>query len=468
MTTPNIIFITADQLRWDCLGCYGNDVIQTPHIDALAQSGVAFDNAYAAATLCVPSRQSILTGQYPSSHGARGNRSALPEDTPTFVSLLQASEYDTAAFGKMHFHPTYADYGFDVMQLAEQDGQGRKDDEYHTQYLAQHNLSDQWDVWDQVLTERQHAPDIYWHTYGARRSELPFEHYHTTWITDRAQEYLMVPERREKPFFTWISYIKPHHPFDPPAPYDTKYDPDHVPVPSPVDGWQQKPLLTVDGDPRNAYFDTRLMTEAQLKNIIAHYYGLISHIDDSIGQLVEILKAQGLYQNTLIVFTSDHGDYLGQYGLFLKHPNIPYDALAKVPLIFAGGALQSAQRRLDARVSLIDLFPTFLDLAQVDHATRYQGMNLLPLIHNRSVESNRTILIETEGTVRGIRQGDYKYLYDCATGLEELYNLQIDSNETENLAPIEPETVQKMRLCLLNMMIDCCWDRYAYVNEKYK
>jgi len=461
---PNILLITADQLRWDCVGCYGNHAIQTPHIDRLAKNGIAFDQAYVPATLCVPSRQSILTGQYPSSHGALSNRSALPEGTPTFVSLLRDSGYLTAAFGKMHFHPTYANYGFQKLHLAEQDGEGRQHDDYHHRYLNALGLEDTWDEWDQVYTRRQNAPEEYWETYGARHSELPLEHYHTTWITDRTLDYLTQHNGENAPFFAWTSYIKPHHPFDPPKPYDTMYDPASMNIPHPKTGWQEKPLLNANGDPRQAYFDARNITETQMKNVVSHYYGLISHIDDEIGRIVAQLKATDQYDNTLIIFASDHGDYLGQYGLFLKHPNIPYDALARVPLILSGKSISAPGRRSQSLVSLVDLFPTLLQLGKVTHNVRHQGCDWDSILHNKEADfpTDRAILIETETATRGVRYGRYKYLYNPDQHIEELYDVEADPNEETNLSNRKRDELHHLRRVMLDLMISCTWDRHTF------
>lgn len=417
---PNILFITADQLRQDCIGCYGNTVIRTPHIDRLAQDGIIFQRAYTAATLCVPSRQSILTGQYPSKHGSRGNRSAIPEGTTTFVSVLGDAGYNTAAFGKMHFHPTYADYGFDIMKLAEQDGDGRFKDDYH-QYLAGQGLHDKWDEWDQIAEKRAGAPPDYWESYGAIVSEIPEEHYHSTWIANQTIEYIK-NYQEESPFFAWMSFIKPHHPFDPPAPYDNAYSPDEVIIPQASGGWEEKPLLTAGGeDPRIAYFDTRKMTESELRRVIALYYGMIEHIDVQIGRVIDSLEQKGLKDNTLIVFTSDHGDYLGEHGLFLKHPNIPYDALARVPLIFSGADVKPSEQAIKTPVSLIDLASTFTGLAGCEPLPLSQGIDLNPILSGKSLRVNRKIYCENDGATRAVITEGFKYIYDGVHEIGEIY-----------------------------------------------
>lgn len=456
---PNILLITADQLRFDCLGCYNNPVIRTPNIDALAENGMRFNNAFAAATVCVPSRQSILTGQYPSKHGAKGNGSAIPEQTATFVSSLRDAGYQTAALGKMHFYPPYADYGFDVMWLAEQHGPGRDMDDYHA-YLEALGLVDLWDEWDQVEEKRKTAPDHYWEAYGAQVSDIPEEHYHSTWIADRTLEFINARDT-ERPFFAWMSFIKPHHPFDPPAPFDQKYDPEDINLPEPQTGWEQKPLLVSHGDPRQTFFDTRDMAEADLRRIATLYYGSIEHIDVQVGRVLDNLKEAGLIENTLIVFTSDHGDYLGQYGMFLKKPNMPYDALAKVPLLISGaGVSRSAQT--DALVSLVDLAPTFTQIAGADTLRGVQGDNLSEILSGENNDTeHEAIFCESEFDLLGVITRSHKSIYDPHRKITEVYDRRTDTLEENNIADQAAPLITHHQDLLRDWLIDCAYDRYA-------
>lgn len=462
MSRPNVLLITADQLRYDCLGVAGNRVIRTPHIDALARSGINFENAYTPATICVPARQSILTGQTPSAHGAMTVRSAIPEGRDTLVKRLRDHGYDTAAVGKMHFWPVYADYGFDHMELAEQDGPGWQIDDYHAGYLKERGLVDQWDLWDQQEPYRKEAPASYWEHYGATASELPDEHYHTTWIADRTIAWLEARDPDE-PFFAWASFIKPHHPFDPPRPYDTLYDPQEVPLPSRDELWQSKPLLTELGDPRLGYFDTRSMREDDLRRVIAMYYGLITHLDHHLGRIVAALERLGLAETTTVVFTSDHGDYLGQYGLFLKHPNVPYDPLARVPLIVrpAGARPETLGTRARALVSTMDLLPTVLAGAGIDVPAYVQGRDLSSVLDDPATVLNEPVFVET-GPYRAVRTERYTAIHAGTTGTTELYDAIDDPHQTRDLSAELPEIVEQHRRLLLDQAIASAWDRYRH------
>ncbi|MFA7160550.1 MAG: sulfatase-like hydrolase/transferase, partial [Kiritimatiellia bacterium] len=219
---PNILIIYADEHRYDCLGAYGNTDIRTPHIDALAADGVLFENSFCPYPVCTPSRYSLLTGSYAHQHLGILNRSTLPAGLPVLPRLLRDAGYATAAIGKMHFTPTYLDVGFDKMLLAEQCGAGRYDDDYH-RWLKAEGLCDRLDLIDQIPEFREQAPAEYWSAYGALRSDLDEAHHSTTWIGDRALEAL--EQWTGKAQLLMVGFIKPHHPFDPPAPWDAMYDP---------------------------------------------------------------------------------------------------------------------------------------------------------------------------------------------------------------------------------------------------
>ncbi len=459
---PNVLLMTADQLRFDCLGAAGNPLLQTPHLDALAASGIRFANAYTPATICVPARQSILTGQAPTAHGAMSVRSAIPEGRDTLVRRLRDSGYRTAGFGKMHFWPVYADYGLDHLELAEQDGPGWQVDDYHARFLADRGRVDQWDLWDQQEAYRREAPSSYWESYGAAPSELPEELYHSTWIADRTIAWLESLNGRT-PFFAWASFIKPHHPFDPPRPYDTLYAPDEVPLPPREELWRHKPLLTSLGDPRVGYFDTRAMRDSDLRRVAALYYGVTTHLDRQVGRILAALDRSGLAETTTVIFTSDHGDYLGQYGLFLKHPNVPYDALARVPLVVRSPStpIAHAGSVSEALVSTMDLLPTGLTQAALDLPDYVQGRDLSALLQDPHTPFADPVFVES-GPYRAVRTPRYKFIHCAGTATGELYDVLADPYETTDLAPQRPAIVEEHRRLLLDWAVRCAWDRYRH------
>ena len=321
---PNILLIYSDQHRYDCLGLAGHPDVKTPNIDALAKQGVWYQNSFCCSNVCTPSRYSLLTGLYAHQHGGRGNRSTLPPGIPTFPQLLRDSGYRTAAVGKMHFTPSYLDIGFDKMVLAEQGGTGRYIDDYHA-WLMEHDLVDELDTIEQVWEYRQRAPADYWDSFGAQISNLDEEHHSTTWIGKQALNEIADWDE-SKANLLMVGFIKPHHPFDPPAEWANKYDPAALELPA---GWTEEPLLR-DLTGSDPFFPLEQLTEKRFRKVLAYYYALISQLDYQVGRMVKLLKDKGLYASTMIIYTADHGEYLGYHHLLLKDGPL-YDPIVKVP-----------------------------------------------------------------------------------------------------------------------------------------
>lgn len=370
MKRPNILLILADQHRQDCLGCYGNPDIKTPHIDALASDGVRYDEHYTVYPVCTPSRYSMLSGLYAHQHTAWSNESTLPNGIATFPKLLRDAGYQTAAVGKMHFTPTYQDVGFDRMILSEQNGQGRFEDEYHS-YLKDCGLIDSLDLTDQVEEYRNKAEKEYYEHFGALESDLDCEHHSTSWITRQALSQIKGWDS-EGGNLLMAGYIKPHHPFDPPAPYSTMYDPEKLTL---LDGYTAE-VPETDYQNHSGFFDHKSLSEKRLREIMAMYYGAITQIDDHVGEMVSLLKEKGVYEDTMIIYTSDHGEYMGYHHMLLKG-NFLYDPLAKIPLIIKYP--QAAQKAGVSSVlsENIDLSATILECCQVPQADGMCGVSLL-------------------------------------------------------------------------------------------
>ncbi|MCK5861165.1 MAG: sulfatase-like hydrolase/transferase, partial [Candidatus Hydrogenedentes bacterium] len=210
----NILLIHADQHRMECLGAYGNPDIRTPHIDGLAKEGIRYENSFCPYPVCTPSRYSLLSGQYVHDHCGWTNHCTLSPEIATFPKILRDAGYTTRAIGKMHFTPTYLDVGFDTMTLAEQDGPGRWDDDYHRELMAA-GLVDVNDLEDQVREYRRHARPEYWETFGALPSNLPEKWHTTSWVGTHAAAALENWNGNGNLLMT--GFVKPHHPFEPPA-----------------------------------------------------------------------------------------------------------------------------------------------------------------------------------------------------------------------------------------------------------
>ena len=367
-TRPHILIVHADQHRYDCLGAYGNPDVQTPSIDALAADGVRYTNSFCPFPVCTPSRYSLLSGLYVHQHLGWNNHCTLPHGIATFPRVLRESGYRTAAVGKMHFTPTYLDVGFERMLLAEQDGPGRYDDDYH-RWLREEGLCDRIDLMDQVSEYREQAPPLYWDTYGALPSDLDEAHHSTTWIGERALEQLA--EWDAEPRLLMVGFVKPHHPFDPPRPWDTMYDPDSLFI---LPGWTETTPAR-DQCYRRGYFDNAALAEPQLRRAMALYYATISQIDHHVGRMISMLKQRELYDRTLVVYTSDHGEYLGFHHLLLKG-NYMYEPLVRVPLVIKYPRGQRAGEVCSALVDNTDLAPTLLSCAGCVVPRDLAGSNL--------------------------------------------------------------------------------------------
>ncbi len=417
---PNVLIVHADQHRWDCLGACGNADVRTPNIDALAGAGVTYAHSFCCFPVCTPSRYSLLTGLYVHQHLGRTNHSTLPPGLATFPRILRSAGYRTDAVGKMHFTPTYLDVGFEAMRLAEQHGPGRWDDDYH-RHLMSLGLVDRIDLMDQVPEFRRQAPEAYWQRLGAIESDLPEPHHSTTWIGDLAvAEIDRWPA--DRPNLLMVGFVKPHHPFDPPAPWSRMYAPESLSLPP---GWTET-VPPQDAAWSRGYFDDAAMTEVAFRRVLAMYYASISQIDHHVGRMIDALKARGRYDDTLIVYTSDHGDYMGHHHRVLKG-NHMYDPLVKVPLILKLPDQAAAGTASDALVSNVDLAPTLLSAAGCEPPQTMSGIDLL------ARPQGREAVFAEDGRQYMVRTRTHKLLLAEDDSAGQFFDLRRDPMELDNL-----------------------------------
>ena len=377
-----------------------------------------YDAHFCSFPVCTPSRYSFLTGLYVHQHLGWTNHCTIPTGLPAFPRLLKEAGYRTKAVGKMHFTPTYLDVGFQEMKLAEQDGPGRYDDDYH-RWLQAEGLCDRIDLMDQVREYRDKAPDEYWQTFGALVSDLDEEHHSTTWIGERALETLQTWESGGN--LLMAGFIKPHHPFDPPAPWHEMYHPDDLTL---LPGWTEE-CLPHDLAFQGGYFPHKEMTEPQLRRAMAYYYATISQIDHHVGRMIDCLKQKGLYDDTLILYTSDHGDYMGFHHLLLKG-NQMYDPLVRIPLIVKYPGQTQAGKVSDALFSNTDLSPTLLRCAGCELPATMRGLDLA-----RHPEGHEFIFTEA-GRQYMVRSRTRKLLLNRQRDASLFFDLEKDPCEMEN------------------------------------
>lgn len=397
----NIIVICSDQQRWDSLGCYGNTAAKTPNLDALAQAGVRFEHHYCTNPVCMPSRASLLTGRYPPAHGVIDNGIPLDERELTIPTVLTNAGYDTYAAGKLHLRPYLkADsdapgelrdmwasgklddwdgpyYGFQKVDLVLGHGEralGRRMGHYGM--WIEQNYPQLSDI---AETGLENAPEPKWpETY---RSQVPVEAHYSTYVADRVVEFL-TNRKDDRPFFIFSGFSDPHEPFTPPADYAAMFDGVELPKPHYRPGeHENKPfhhglslrenLYPRDGGARRA------PEGDHLHHIIQNTYGMVTLIDHCIGRILKVLEETGLADDTIVCFTSDHGDLLGDHGLYEKGP-LPYASLMRVPFIIRSPDIQPAVSQ--APMSNVDVMPTLLELAGVEIPDTVQGHSFVPVL----------------------------------------------------------------------------------------
>ena len=484
---PNIVIITTDQQRYDTLGVNGNELIHTPHLDALADRGTLFHNAIIQNPVCIPSRACLQTGRYTHQHGVRYMESVI-DDTPglpaheiTFMERLQAAGYHTAAFGKIHMMP---EKGFHELGVC--GGKGGRWTQSAGLPIGLGPLGRDYAAW----LEARH-PGGYEKIYEQRRrpeykrnrtcisNVLPFEDYVDYWIGQNTVD--LIDRGHSTPFFVWCGFCGPHGPIDPPRPYDGLYPIDDVPLP---------PNYQVDqnGEHRATTPEQDLMA----RRFVAYYWGLMTLIDDMVGRIVAALERTGQLDNTLILFTSDHGEMAFDFGRLGKGNFL--DPVIRVPLIVVppgeGAAHQdvrppasslqatrvererpsepngppgprggSRAREVSGLVETFDVAPTILDYASAEVPADMSATSLRPLIEAGGTARQVAVCeYETNNRLRSgvcVRTDRYAYSYWAPDGAEQFYDLESDPHERTNLAgdPGSRDELDRHRRLLIDRMM---------------
>ena len=434
MDRPNVILITTDQQRYDTLGMTGNVLVHTPHIDALAQRGTLFERAYLQNPVCIPSRACLQTGRYTHQHGITYNAReihktpGLPQWEVTFMERLQLAGYRTGATGKMHMMPPR---GFNYERLC--GGKGYRWTQSQGSPLGPGPLGPTYASWlearhrggYELIYEQRRRPE-YQEYMTAISNVLPLEEYVDYWVAEQAIEFLHYPG--PKPFFLWCGFCGPHAPIDPPHPYDKMYPFEEMPLPkSRVDD----PQLSPKGWP-HPWWGTDVM---KIRRWRSFYLGLVTLIDDMVGRIMSVLDERGLWENTLIILTSDHGDMAGDYNMMEKG-NF-YEEIIHVPLIVVPPGSRPAPPRVDGLVEVFDLAPTILDYAGVEIPPQMQASSLRPLVEGHGGPRDCILCEHTtnDRTRKGkcLRTPRHKYIFWGAQSAPEFYDLQEDPDELRNL-----------------------------------
>lgn len=460
---PNILLITTDQHHYECLGVR-TEALATPNLDRLAADGALFDRAYCPNPLCSPSRASIITGQYPSSHGCWTIGTKLDEDVPTVSGLLSDAGYATSLIGKAHFQPLASTpeqtsleapprfrdldfwrefngpyYGFDHIELARNHGDEPWAGQHYGLWMEGRGLTDWRDYYRAEPRDpaRQHSWD------------LPEEHHYTTFVTDRSIAAIERAAADDRPFFTWASFQDPHPPYLVSEPWASMYDPADVSIgrlePGELDAmppwfrqtqlenpdftqWKETPFP-------NHGFGSHLIDEAKLRQDVAIYYGMISFIDAGVGRILETLDRLGIADNTIVVFTTDHGHFLGQHGLIAKGA-FHYEDLLRIPMIVRAPGVPAGSR-VEGLQSLIDYAPTFLSAAGLDVPLQTQGVDQWPTWTGAADSVRDHVMVEnrhqpTAVHLRTYIEDRYKITAYRDQPYGELFDLADDPGEHRN------------------------------------
>lgn len=481
---PNILLITSDQQHFNTLGCI-NPHIRTPHLDRLAQQGVRFDRAYCNNPLCSPSRATILTGQYPAWHGCWTLGTSLSEEAPTIGHELRKAGYVSHLVGKAHLQPLASTpeyrsrecypllrdldywrnftgpwYGFDRVELARNHADEPHVGQHYAIWMEENGLKNWRDYFQPLPGEKPGPfcppapPSGFGYFLRSERSwKLPEEFHYSRWTAERTLANIRQAKEAGRPFMTWASFHDPHPPYVVPEPWASMYKPQDMPVPAfdPSEMEQMPPAhreaLKPEGEAdfsrwqetpyANHGYGSHVYPEEELRKDIACYYGMVSLMDQEIGRILDGLEEMGVADNTLVVFTTDHGHFIGEHGLIAKGA-FHYEDLIRLPFLARwpgrlpeGAVNQSLQ-------SLVDLAPTFLSAAGLPVPGRMQGVNQLPVWEGDTSAARDWVICEnhsqpTRLNLRTFVTDRYKLTVYQGESCGELFDLQDDPGEQRNL-----------------------------------
>jgi choline-sulfatase len=438
MSRPNIVVIQADQLTAKVLSMYGGKVARTPHMNAITSGGVTFLNAYCNNPVCGPSRASMMTGQLSSAVGCYDNAGELLSSIPTFAHYLRHLGYRTTLVGKMHFVGADQLHGFEERLTTDI-------------YPSDFGWTADWSQQEEPYApSRMSLRSIVEAGLCKRSLQIDYDEEVCFQAVQMIYDHARLPEK--KPFLLMASFTHPHNPFVTTEKFWNLYDHDRIDMPTvphiPLaerDPWSQRYAFTIREDEHD-------VTEADLRNARHAYYGMVTYFDSLVGRLLEALEDGGFTGNTYVFVVGDHGEMLGERGTWFKF--LPFEWSTRVPLIVRGPGLASGH--VEAKgVSLVDLLPTFLDLATdgkpPELADRLDGLSLAPMMHGDS--SGRADDVMMEFTGEGVyapalilRRNGMKYVH-CRTDPPMLFDLMKDPDELRNVAedPAYAEVAGQLR-----------------------
>lgn len=432
---PNILFIMVDEMRWNAMGCAGNSIVRSPNLDRLAREGTRFATAYTCAPICVPSRYSFFTSRYAHVHGSTDNGTPPRSGEVLLPVLLRHYGYQTALSGKLHFLPPNQEYGFDHFWSFTSEGPGKL--QSWPQYMdAKHGPGSA----RRLVPGSQPFPED---PLGKDLGKLPYpkEDAQTFWITDRAIDFLHQRDR-QRPFFLFVSYLDPHSPSHLCEPYWSMYDAEKMPSPRIPESVRMERAEAVRNDARGGgrhLIDDEKMARA----LTAAYYAKVTMVDHNVGRLLQQIESMGLSDDTIIVFTADHGNMLGDHGRWFK--GVMYEGSSRIPLMIKAprrSALAEVFNRgkvVPEMVENIDVMPTLMEMIgrPLRANTGFQGTSLVNLAAGKETSWKAAIFAERGSMM--VRTTRHKLIKNQekgtrnGTGEYELYDLVKDPGEDVNL-----------------------------------
>lgn len=455
---PNVLWICTDQQRYDTLGCYGNDFIVTPNLDKLAKQGVLFEQAYCQCPVCTPSRSSFLTGRYPRTNRCRQNGQMIPSDERLVSKILEEQGYYCGLSGKLHLAPCSPD----VCSISEK----RIDDGFHEFHWSHHPagigtggvpesggcnwLGNEYSRWlfEQGQNFQRNDAD----PYGLVQTGVPERYHQTTWCMEKAERWIDYVSAYDKsqPWFYMVNMFDPHHAFDPPKELLDKYSErmERFPLPNYKPGELEHKPQFQQMDHKGAYhvpgsYAYDQMSDHEHKIIKASYYAMIELIDHAVGSAMACLERNGILEDTIIIFTSDHGEMMGDHGIYLKGPYF-YEGMTHIPLIISWKNQFTENKRSRAMTELTDIVPTILECAGIQEPG-IQGKSLLSILRGETEdwEYRKNVYCEyydampwhdnPKAWATMVFDGRYKLCRYHSTNEGELYDLERDPDETVNL-----------------------------------
>jgi arylsulfatase A-like enzyme len=442
---PNILWICTDQQRFDTLGCYGNPFVKTPVLDSLAAESALFEKAFCQSPVCTPSRGSFLTGRYPVTSHTRQNGADIPAGEVPVTKFFHDAGYYCGLSGKLHLSACNPASGCTEMERRIDDGY----DEFHWSHdtgkgWGLHNEYYRW-LSDEHHTayKTQNLTETRWVQTG-----MPAEQHQTFWCAQKAIDFIEKRKDGGQPWLFSINMYDPHHPFDPPEEYLKPYleKLNDIPLPSYRSGEELEKTLWQKQDHENAYnghagFPFPKMSEKEHRLVRAAYWAMCDLIDHEVGRVLAALDSSGQRDNTIIIFMSDHGELLGDHGIYLKGPFF-YDCSVQVPLIVNWrGYIKGS--RYKALVELNDLPRTLLELCGLPSYEGMQGRSLAPLLEGKKADAHHESVFseylnampwhqDPKAFATMVRTEKYKLVAAHSLGGGELYDLQKDPGEHDN------------------------------------